>query len=167
MLWPFPTLTKLANVLPREFAINANYHLYNLSRRAKSMAYGPQPPARKNSVAIVRLDLIGDFVLFTAALPHYRQIWPEARIALVGNTVWRDLALWLNANGVVTSDRDLFDEFVGIDPVCASSPTGFFKAVREISRFNILVNAAASRTNAAWSLPAMETSRRTLSSCAA
>lgn len=46
----------------------------------------------KNSVAVVRVDAIGDFILWLPAAQGLRQALPGARITLIGNVAWAELA---------------------------------------------------------------------------
>ena len=52
------------------------------------------PPSRQdaNAVLVVRLDEIGDFVLWLDAAAGLRRLFPGARIVLAGNEIWADLA---------------------------------------------------------------------------
>ncbi len=52
------------------------------------------PSHRKNfqTVLVVRLDLIGDFILWLDAAKELRRIYPASRIVLYGNSVWSDIA---------------------------------------------------------------------------
>lgn len=43
-------------------------------------------------VAIVRLDAIGDFVLWLDAAKEFRQLYPGKRITLLANSIWAELA---------------------------------------------------------------------------
>lgn len=44
------------------------------------------------SVLIIRLDAIGDFILWLDSARHFRKIYPDKKIILLGNQVWTDLA---------------------------------------------------------------------------
>lgn len=45
-----------------------------------------------NSVALIRVDAIGDFILWLPAARGLRRAFPEAHITLIGNATWIDLA---------------------------------------------------------------------------
>lgn len=45
-----------------------------------------------NSVALVRLDGIGDFVIWLNAAKEFRGIYPNQRIILIANSAWAELA---------------------------------------------------------------------------
>jgi len=44
------------------------------------------------TVLLVRLDAIGDFILWLDSAQHFRKIYPDKKIILLGNQVWADLA---------------------------------------------------------------------------
>ena len=46
----------------------------------------------ENKILIIRLDAIGDFVLWLDAAKHFKQIYPDKQIILLGNNAWTDLA---------------------------------------------------------------------------
>ncbi len=46
----------------------------------------------ENKILIIRLDAIGDFVLWLNAAKHFKQIYPDKQIILLGNNAWTDLA---------------------------------------------------------------------------
>ena len=46
----------------------------------------------KKGVVIVKLDAIGDFVIWLDSAKEYRKIYPKEEIILVANILWADLA---------------------------------------------------------------------------
>lgn len=50
------------------------------------------PSKRKNEVLIVRLDLIGDFVIWLDSARAYRELFPDQKIVLFANSAWAELA---------------------------------------------------------------------------
>ena len=46
----------------------------------------------ENKILIIRLDAIGDFILWLDSAQHFRKIYPNKKIILLGNQVWTDLA---------------------------------------------------------------------------
>ena len=46
----------------------------------------------ENKILIIRLDAIGDFILWLDSARHFRKIYPDKKIILLGNKVWTDLA---------------------------------------------------------------------------
>jgi len=52
----------------------------------------PIPPLDSRHLVIIRLDDIGDYLLFRNCLPEYQNIYPDFTITLIGNQVWKELA---------------------------------------------------------------------------
>ena len=46
-----------------------------------------------SDVALVRLDAIGDFVIWLDSARHIKSIYPESRIVLIANSSWAELAM--------------------------------------------------------------------------
>ncbi|MBN2374687.1 glycosyltransferase family 9 protein [bacterium] len=81
--------------------LNPLYNLVDLSRfllfhgMLDRISLKRVPAAiRENSVLIVRLDAIGDFILWLGAAKELRRLYPEGRhkITLLANTAWSSLA---------------------------------------------------------------------------
>ena len=47
---------------------------------------------QKNGIVLIRLDGIGDFIIWLDSAKEYRQIYPNQKIVLVANSSWSDLA---------------------------------------------------------------------------
>ena len=45
-----------------------------------------------DAVLIIRLDAIGDFILWLDSAQYFRKIYPDKKIVLLGNQAWTDLA---------------------------------------------------------------------------
>ena len=70
-------------------------------------AYTKPKPHNPQTLAILRTDAIGDYLLFRAFLSEVRQAYPSYHITLIGNSVWKPLyeyfdqsycndCLWIN-----------------------------------------------------------------------
>ena len=46
----------------------------------------------ENKILIIRLDAIGDFILWLDSAQHFRKLYPDKKIILLGNMAWTDLA---------------------------------------------------------------------------
>ena len=46
----------------------------------------------ENKILILRLDAIGDFILWLDSARYFRKIYPDKKIILLGNKVWTELA---------------------------------------------------------------------------
>jgi ADP-heptose:LPS heptosyltransferase len=73
----------------------------------------PQAQKPVHTVLLVRLDLLGDFVIWLDAAKEFRKIFPNSKITLYANNAWLDLA----------RDLPYWDEVVGADvPRLRSDP---------------------------------------------
>ena len=45
---------------------------------------------KKEGIALVRLDAIGDFVIWSHSAPEYRQHYKKEKIILIANSIWSD-----------------------------------------------------------------------------
>jgi ADP-heptose:LPS heptosyltransferase len=140
-------VNRLVSIALRELRANLNYHLAMKRGRSTAARNGELSGAGPGRVGIVRLDLIGDFVLFTAALPQYRAAYPGAVVTLFGNAAWRELALWLNEHRVAGESGLLFDEFVPVEPGKLVGYAYFNSLATQLRQCDVVVNAAYSRTN--------------------
>jgi ADP-heptose:LPS heptosyltransferase len=52
-------------------------------------------PAHSQRIAIIRMDSIGDFILWLDAAKEFRNLYPSEKITLVANELWSDLAVLL------------------------------------------------------------------------
>jgi len=46
----------------------------------------------ENKILIIRLDAIGDFILWLDSAQHFRRLYPDKKIILLANKAWTDLA---------------------------------------------------------------------------
>lgn len=62
-----------------------------------------------NTLLIIKLDAIGDYILFRNLLPFIRNCekYKDYKITLCGNIIWKDLA--------TRFDSDMLDEFIWVD----------------------------------------------------
>ena len=67
--------------------------------------YFPTQAADQESMALVRLDLIGDFVIWLDAAKEFKDLYPNTKIVLYANSSWAELA----------KDISYWDEVVAID----------------------------------------------------
>lgn len=65
----------------------------------------PKKPTPSRSVLLVRLDLIGDFIIWLDAAKALRDLYPNDRIVLCGNILWETLAYKL----------PYWDELISVD----------------------------------------------------
>jgi ADP-heptose:LPS heptosyltransferase len=55
----------------------------------------PRKSVQSNDVVLVRLDNIGDFVLWLDAAKEFRKLYPKRKLTLIANQAWASLALLL------------------------------------------------------------------------
>ena len=75
------------------------------TEKAWLLDFVPPSMAGHNSIMLIRLDVIGDFVLWLDSAKAYRVIYPNKNIVLYANSIWVDLAKHFN----------YWDEVVSID----------------------------------------------------
>lgn len=92
-----------------------------------------------NYDVIVKTDAIGDYILFRNSLESYKKN-SSNKIILVGNSAWKDIALYL--------DSKVIDQFIWIDFKKISNDQKYFKRILfRISaiRYNNLLSPSISR----------------------
>ncbi|MCB2228921.1 MAG: glycosyltransferase family 9 protein [Desulfarculaceae bacterium] len=80
-----------------------------LAYRLINLLLGPRGRVRERTLLLIRLDLIGDYVLFRDFIAEIRRdpAYANHRLTLVGNAAWRELAQEL--------DGHLIDEAIWLD----------------------------------------------------
>jgi ADP-heptose:LPS heptosyltransferase len=94
------------------------------------------------TLLLIRLDLIGDYILFRNFLSEVRASdqYKDYNITLLGNISWKDIAEEL--------DRDVVDEFLWVDPVKFKDfyfRKQFLKSLWK-HKFDIIINSTYSRS---------------------
>lgn len=103
----------------------------------------------QKKVHIIRSDTIGDFVLFSAILPYFKKIYLGYKVVLIGDAVWRELALWLQENRILGGKENYFDELISINGKFYSrSPFYYYKILKKLrlSAPEIVLQPTFSRT---------------------
>jgi len=67
-----------------------------------------KPPSTEKRLLLIRQEAIGDYILFRPFFPALRKAFPDWKITLLGNSLWRSLA--------ETLDTAYFDEFIWGNP---------------------------------------------------
>jgi len=63
-------------------------------------------PAHPRGIGLIRIDSIGDFILWLDAAKEFRNLYPNTKITLVANHIWSDLAMLLPYwDEVISVDR--------------------------------------------------------------
>jgi len=90
--------------------------------------YLPKWKSGRESVLLVRLDLIGDFIIWLDAAKELKKLYPEKRIVLYANAAWASLAEQLSYwDEVVSVDmgRLRFDDIYRLKLLCKVHVRGF------------------------------------------
>lgn len=109
----------------------------------KFMNFFRRPHKQDKSIILMRLDAIGDYLLFRNFIEILKNSmkFKEYKITLLGNIRWKNLAEFL--------DSKYIDNFIWIDPAKFNkNPLYKFKTLKELSKYSweILINPVYSRT---------------------
>lgn len=109
------TITQMLKKLPH--AIDNRLKTFNriirhflivlFTEKAWLLDFIPSSNEGKESIMLVRLDVIGDFVLWLDSARSYRKIYPNKKIVLYANSSWAELAKKI----------DYWDEVVSVDMI--------------------------------------------------
>ncbi|MBI9084499.1 MAG: glycosyltransferase family 9 protein [Desulfobacterales bacterium] len=95
-------------------------------------------PTISHGLAVIRMDAIGDFILWLDTAKELQQLYPETKITLIANQIWADLAALL----------PYWDKVVAIDrKSLIRNPAYRLKMLRRIRRwgFESAIQATFSR----------------------
>lgn len=118
-------------------AKNFIYHIIEKAARIGRV------PVKKNTLLMVRVDEIGDYVLWRNVLGCIRKSkrFANYRITLCGNKGWKDIALHF--------DKDLIDDFIWFDKKAFKSDMKYrFRFLRTIHQagYEVLINPTFARS---------------------
>jgi ADP-heptose:LPS heptosyltransferase len=124
-------LAKLGTII--NFVVLSTIDFLAISKSAK---------VSKNTLLLVRLDTIGDYVLFRNSIEALRKSekYKHYKITLCGNIAWKELA--------ETFDKKFIDEFIWINTKKLNrNPFYRYKTLRDISRmgFEVAIQPTYSR----------------------
>ncbi len=119
----------------------------------------PAPP-EPGTVAIVRPDLTGDFILASSALGAIREAFEGRQLTLFGHPSWIPLAEWLQRWGVIDGVRAFANEFAPLAQEDLVKPAAMFDAALQLARHETIVYFAASRTNSVDALLSLPPGRK-------
>lgn len=97
-----------------------------------------QPRKYAQSVLLIRPDAIGDFILWIDSAQHFKRIYPDKKIILLGNHSWTDLAKKL----------PFWDEVWELDRIkFLRNPIYRFHLLRKVRKagFDVIIHPACSR----------------------
>lgn len=107
--------------------------------RIDGLVLKSSPSTSQSGVALIRLDAIGDFVIWLDAAKEFRRLYPDQKITLVANAAWADLAQQLPYWDAVFS--------VNVRDLSLRQPLRRWQLLRHISKggFHIAVQPTCSR----------------------
>lgn len=100
-----------------------------------SMFFVKKTKENTKKILVVKIDAIGDYILFRNFLKVLREKYKNYHITLVGNMIWKDLSLYL--------DKDYIDEYIWIDRKKFIKDFKYiFNKFKEISKndYDIVIN---------------------------
>lgn len=100
-------LSVVNNRLKKDIATAQSFLIEICTEKRWLLDYIPSSKDGRQSLMLVRLDVIGDFILWLDSAKAYRVIYPNKRIVLYANSSWAELAKQFN----------YWDEVVSIDMV--------------------------------------------------
>ncbi|MFO7976477.1 MAG: glycosyltransferase family 9 protein [Candidatus Hydrogenedentota bacterium] len=134
-------LRKITRILVRETRLP--WARWAIKHKLKSL-----PKPEPGTVAVLRPDRIGDFVLATPALGTLHRIFGDTRITLFGHPSWIPLAEWLQQWDVINGVEKLADAFASLDQEKLVKPAVMFDAAMRLARYETIVYFTACRTSA-------------------
>ncbi|ACM93569.1 heptosyltransferase family [Nautilia profundicola AmH] len=96
---------------------------------------------KEKTILLIRLDAIGDYVLFRNFIEVLKNEYKNYKITLVGNVAWKAIA--------EEFDSEFIDKFIGIDRVKFGKNIVYrYKKLKEITKqdYEIVINPIYSRT---------------------
>lgn len=124
----------LKNIINYRLSLLLNY----IRHRVFSL---PVPVSRKNTLLIIKLDSIGDYILFRNFIGEIKtsETYKNYRITLCGNIWWKDIAEKL--------EKDAISDFVWVDTSKCTNQNYLFKLYFTLyrKRFHTVINPTYSR----------------------
>ncbi|WQT28977.1 glycosyltransferase family 9 protein [Helicobacter pylori] len=68
------------------------HNIQNQLDRLLTLTKPISPPIRKKTLCFIRLDIIGDYILYRNFLPLFKKYFEDYEITFIGNTVIKDIA---------------------------------------------------------------------------
>ncbi|MBH0235387.1 glycosyltransferase family 9 protein [Helicobacter pylori] len=82
-------------------------NIQNQLDRLLTLTKPTPPPIRKKTLCFIRLDIIGDYILYRNFLPLFKKYFEDYEITFIGNTVIKDIA--------THCDSQYIDKFIFLD----------------------------------------------------
>ncbi|MCQ2807746.1 glycosyltransferase family 9 protein [Helicobacter pylori] len=82
-------------------------NIQNQLDRLLTLTESTPPPIRKKTLCFIRLDIIGDYILYRNFLPLFKKYFEDYETTFIGNTVIKDIA--------THCDSQYIDKFIFLD----------------------------------------------------
>ncbi|MGL2699465.1 glycosyltransferase family 9 protein [Helicobacter pylori] len=83
------------------------HNIQNQLDRLLTLTKPISPPIRKKTLCFIRLDIIGDYILYRNFLPLFKKYFEDYEITFIGNTVIKDIATHCDSKHI--------DKFIFLD----------------------------------------------------
>lgn len=83
------------------------HNIQNQLDRLLTLTKPTPPPIRKKTLCFIRLDIIGDYILYRNFLPLFKKYFEDYETTFIGNTVIKDIA--------THCDSQYIDKFIFLD----------------------------------------------------
>ncbi|WQU34606.1 glycosyltransferase family 9 protein [Helicobacter pylori] len=83
------------------------HNIQNQLDRLLTLTKPISPPIRKKTLCFIRLDIVGDYILYRSFLPLFKKYFEDYEITFIGNTVIKDIATHY--------DSKYIDKFIFLD----------------------------------------------------
>ncbi|WQX99572.1 glycosyltransferase family 9 protein [Helicobacter pylori] len=85
------------------------HNVQNQLDRLLTLTESTPPPIRKKTLCFIRLDLIGDYILYRNFLPLFKKYFEDYEITFIGNATIKDMA--------THCDSQYIDKFIFLDNI--------------------------------------------------
>ncbi|WQT00114.1 glycosyltransferase family 9 protein [Helicobacter pylori] len=85
------------------------HNIQNQLDRLLTLTKPTPPPIRKKTLCFIRLDIIGDYILYRNFLPLFKKYFEDYETTFIGNTVIKDIA--------THCDSQYIDKFIFLDNI--------------------------------------------------
>ncbi|MCQ2879803.1 glycosyltransferase family 9 protein [Helicobacter pylori] len=86
-------------------------NIQNQLDRLLTLTKPTPPPIRKKTLCFIRLDIIGDYILYRNFLPLFKKYFEDYEITFIGNTVIKDITTHCDSQ----YDSQYIDKFIFLD----------------------------------------------------
>ncbi len=113
---------------------NHSYSLFRIAQRLIDKLLSITPIKRQNAtekaLCIVRLDVVGDYILTRNFFAPFKEYYKDYKIVFIGNSIIKDLS--------VVADSPYVDEFIFLDHSIWNQYNGYFTAGSMLLNFCVI-----------------------------